>query len=238
MQKLQSLKLSLCPVFRSFWGSAAASACGDEFRSLVWRRASPAGRARPRSWLWTACTCGTGPAWAHRHSASRARGGTSPAMGLAPPEGCCAGTSCTGGRLRHPSLWCQCRNLLRGQKKTWFEITLKLLTAAFTLPIWMLVLIWLSENTFMQRKLWKKLYFSVIPVQTHILRCWNGSWFSFPADLLWSHYLSTSNSLAPGLNRDKIQIWTQHRRFLGGAFIYDNQGMPAGNKPKEGSHLE
>lgn len=100
------------------WGLsfAVASVCGGELRSRAWRTASPAGRARPRSWPWTACTCGTGPVEARRRSVSRATGGTSLATVLGPRGGCCGGTSCTGGHLRHPSLWCRCQNLLEARK--------------------------------------------------------------------------------------------------------------------------
>lgn len=101
------------PAFMSSSGSlSAASVCAGELRSRAWRSASPAGRARPRSWPWTACTCGTGPAAARRRSASRATGGRGLGPASAPPGGCCGGTSGTGGRPRRPSPWCRCQILL------------------------------------------------------------------------------------------------------------------------------
>lgn len=96
------------------WGLhlAAASVSAGELRSRAWRTAFPAARARPRSWPWTACTCGTGPAAARQRSVSHATGGRDLGPASGSQGGCCGGTSCTGGRLPHPILWCQCQNLL------------------------------------------------------------------------------------------------------------------------------
>lgn len=107
-------KVSRSPVFMFSWGShlAAASVSSGELRSRAWRTAFPAGRARPRSWPWTACTCGIGPAAARQRSVSHATGGRDLGPASGPQGGCCGGTSCTGGRPHHPILWCQCQNLL------------------------------------------------------------------------------------------------------------------------------
>lgn len=90
----------------SSWGLsfAVVSVCGGELRSPAGRTASPADRARPRSWPWTACTCGTGLEGAHQHNASHATGGTSLVTERGPLGGCYGGTFCTDGHLRPPSL--------------------------------------------------------------------------------------------------------------------------------------
>lgn len=87
-----------------FWLRFSVSVCGGEPRSRVGRAAFPAGRARLRSWPWTACTSCTGPGVTHPRSASRATGGTALGTGRALLVDYCGGTSCTGARPRRPSL--------------------------------------------------------------------------------------------------------------------------------------
>lgn len=87
-------------------------ACVGEPQSLRGTPACPGESGMPRSWLWTGCTCGTALASTRLRTASRATGGRDWTRVSESLSGHCEDTSCTGGRLRRPSLWLRDRTHL------------------------------------------------------------------------------------------------------------------------------
>lgn len=101
------LILFLCSSASENWSAA---------RSLFWRTAPPAGRARPRSWLWSACTSCICLGGARPRSSSHATSGKGHGTASESPSVYCAGTSCIGARPPGPSLWCCGQNHLHRNK--------------------------------------------------------------------------------------------------------------------------
>lgn len=91
-------------------------ACVGEPRSPRGKPACPGESVRPRSWLWTGCTCGTAPVSARPRTASRATCGRDPTLASESLSGRSEDTFCTSGRLPHPSLSPQDRTPLEEKK--------------------------------------------------------------------------------------------------------------------------
>lgn len=87
-----------------FWLRSAVSVYEGAPQFRAGRATSPAGHARPRSWLWTACTFCTDLEAVHQRSASHATGGRGRGTGPEPPADYCEDTFCRGGRPHRPSL--------------------------------------------------------------------------------------------------------------------------------------
>lgn len=88
----------------------------NEAQAGVWRPAPPAARARPRSWLLSACTSCTCLEGARLRTSSHATGGRGCGTESGPPSAYCGGTSCINAHPPTPSLWWFGQNHLRGKR--------------------------------------------------------------------------------------------------------------------------